>query len=137
MPQQGISQLNGLLARDTLYKEGGFQWRALILSYGGEEVFIEEDFGRQGLINRIRIESPELTAGKNRKVGMSWMALSKLGKNWDAIYLKNYGVWDVISSSQNRIHYLLEEKRDTALIDLNGGISSISQESKVSAIVVM
>ncbi len=65
MPQEGISQLNGLIARDTLYKEGGFQWRALILSYGEEEIFIEEDFGRQGMINRIRIESPELTAGKN------------------------------------------------------------------------
>lgn len=141
MPTRGTTELEGYPARDTLYDQGGFQWRALILSgrneKSGEEIFIEEDFAQQGLINRIRIESPGLKVGKNKKVGMSWIDLSALGKNWDAFYLKEYGVWDVIAKSKDRIHYLLEEKRDTATIDFEGGVSSISNDAKVTAIVVM
>lgn len=137
MPTKGLTELAGLSARDTLYDEGGFQWRALILNYGNGEVFIEEDFGQQGLINRIRIETPSLKASKNRLVGMSWSALLPMKNNWDAIYLVNYGVWDVVSASQNRIHYLLEEKRDTASFDWQGGINSIPTDANVKAIVVM
>lgn len=137
MPAKGTETLAGLPARDTLYDEGGFQWRALILTAGAEEIFIEEDFGKQGLINRIRVESPSLTVGKKKYVGMSWLDLSKLGKKWDAFYLANYGVWDVISQSQNRIHYLLEEKRDTSIIDLDADVRNILDEAKVKAIVIM
>lgn len=141
MPKTGTTELAGYSAQDTLYEEGGFRWRALILSYGAQKdtkgIFIEEDFGQQGLINRIRVETPGLKVGKNRQVGMSWMDLSNLGNNWDAIYLKDYGVWDVIAKSKGRIHYLIEEKRDTSTIDFEAGVSSISKDAKVTAIVVM
>lgn len=137
MPAQGLEDYGGNPVRDTTYDEGGFQWRALILSYPEGEVFIEEDFGGQALINRIRVETPDLKVSKNVEVGMLWKELLPLRKKWDAIYLSDYQVWDVVFPGKSRIHYLIEEERELDEAAIERGYKEIAKEAKLRAIVVM
>ena len=137
MPTKGLAEYGGNAVRDTAYDEGGFQWRAMIVSYPEGEVFIEEDFGGQGLINRIRVETPDLKVSKNVEVGMLWKDLLPLKKNWDAIYLDAYQVWDVVFPGKRRIHYLIEEERELDQATIQRGYKEIAKEAKLRAIVIM
>ncbi|MEM6804717.1 MAG: hypothetical protein AAF696_25190 [Bacteroidota bacterium] len=137
MPEKGLEAYGGNAVRDTAYDEGGFQWRALIVSYPEGEVFIEEDFGGQALINRIRVETPDLKVNKKLEVGMLWKELLPLKKNWDAVYLSDYQVWDVVFPRKGRIHYLIEEERELNQTDIEKGYKKISMEAKLRAIVIM
>ena len=123
MLKEGMDHLKGHAARDTIFNEDGYIWRAVILKYNTGKVYVEEDFFEKKVVNRIRIETPDLISRKTIKVGMNFADLKALGDDWEIVYLDSYRVFDVASIDFPSIHYLVkassvtrEQPEDTAKI---------------------
>ena len=110
MPKEGLNRFKGHSVRDTIYDEGGYRWRAMILAYKDGDVYIEEDFLGEKKVNRIRVESAELNVNKEIAVGMSFGELKTRANDWDILYLDAYGLLDVTSLSNYHIHYLIKDE---------------------------
>lgn len=139
MPTIGKDIWPGLDSRDTLFDEGGFQWRGLILSDSSGEVLIESDFEDQSQVNRIRVENPQLMSRRKLKVGMTVGDMRKRWSRWQLFYYPQYGLVDVSSPSQPSIHYLVREGSLTAakLSSDNLKLKDLSEQTPIVAIVVM
>lgn len=139
MPAEGLNSLNEHSVKDTLFDEGGYQWRATILEYETGRVWIEEDFLRKGKVNRIRVETPYFQGKKHISVGMSFKELKALKNDWNIFYLSQYGVIDVSSDSKFTIHYLLEDPSyvpdDTEQVLVP--LEKVRDDAKIVAIVIM
>ncbi|RMG18117.1 MAG: hypothetical protein D6730_23200 [Bacteroidetes bacterium] len=139
MPEAGTRRLKGRAVRDTLFNEGGYQWRAAVLQYKGGKVYIEEDFWGKGKVNRIRIESPELKFKREFSVGMDVEALKRLTNDWNIIYLEDYGLLDLASPLFPEVHFLVKEngRQFSATQFEEIALEQLSDTSKIVAIVVM
>lgn len=139
MPAQGLSQWQGYPSRDTLFEEGGFQWRGVILEADSGKILLESDFDEQTYVNRIRVESAGLETPKKLQVGLTVADLKKKWIRWRLFYFPQYGLIDVSAKGQPTIHYLV---RDAGLSpdvltapDLT--LSQLSEDATIVAIVVM
>jgi hypothetical protein len=139
MPAMGNDTWQGLNSRDTLFDEGGFQWRGLILSDQYGEVLIESDFEDQSQVNRIRVENSQLLSRQKLKVGMTVGEMRKKWSRWRLFYYPQYGLVDVSSPAQPSIHYLVREQNLTPAELASGGLKlkDLSEQTPIVAIVVM
>ena len=131
MPPEGLNQIKGHAVRDTIFNEDGYIWRALILKYKTGKVYVEEDFFNQNLVNRIRIETPDLVSRKSITIGMNFGELKTLGDDWDVNYLESYGFFDVASIDYPSIHYLIKSNINTK------DSEKLENDAKIVSIVVM
>lgn len=139
MPEIGTVKIKGHAVRDTVFNEGGYIWRASILKYDKGKVYVEEDFLGKGIVNRIRIESPELIARKTVSVGMPIISLKTISEDWEVTYLADYELLDVVSVSYPTIHYLIKETKipESSFEEKEHSINDLSDDAKIVAIVVM
>lgn len=136
MPEPGMGTYKGYPARDTLIREGGYEWRALIISCKVGEIWVESDFYQQGTINRIRVTSPQTDFKGQIQVGMAVADLTRLTRQWRFYYMAAYQVWDAHSELYPSIHFLIQAPppgQEEPVTDLSG----IPLESRISGIVVM
>ena len=142
MPASGLASLGGRQVRDTLFQEGGYQWRAAIVDYGSKgKVYLEDGFWAEGKVNRIRVESAKFHVKGAEKiaVGMPWQELQPQGQGWQMVYLPDYGLVDVFSDSFPRMHFLIRESRLSPEALKNPAIQadSLSPDAAIRAIVLM
>ena len=142
MPASGAASLGGRQLRDTLFREGEYEWRAAIVDYGSKgKVYLEDGFWAEGMINRIRVESPKfrVKGAEKIRVGMSWEEVRPQGQAWQMIYLPDYGLVDVFSDEFPRMHFLIRESRlsPEALEDPAMQADSLSPNAAIRAIVLM
>lgn len=139
MPEESIKRLGGKSLRDTLFDQSGYSWRAKILDYKDGKVYVEEDFWGQNQVNRIRIESQALQAKSGISVGMSVGDLKQISDKWEALFLADYDLLDLILPQQPSIHYLVRETNPPNRSSSEAPIliEEIPSESLIVAIVVM
>lgn len=139
MPPAGIFKLKGHAVRDTMFHQESFIWRASIIKYGEGHVYVEEDFLRNGKINRIRVQTPELRVQKEIRVGMTFAALLSMEENWDIAWLSEYELLDIISIDHPSVHYLIRDKEKASGYFLKEKIlpQDVTPEAPIVAIVIM
>lgn len=109
LPTAGIGKLKGIPVRDTLFAEKEYEWRVSALQYKKGVVFIEEDFYRSEMINRIRIETPELKLKNGWKVGESISTLKNSTSDWAIVPMQRFKLFDFYSPIFPRIHFVVED----------------------------
>ena len=136
MPDVDRLAFHGRPLYDTLYDEGGFQWRTVIIEYPQGKVYVEEDFFGRETVNRIRIETPDLAVKKQIRVGNTLSDLQELGLRWVVTPIPAYGRIDVSSGS---LHFLVSDAGidADALQDRVPAFESLPPEARILAIVVM
>lgn len=136
MPAPDNKQHRKVPFRDTVVQAGGYEWTARIIEYPQGEVWVESDFFGDNLVNRLRIETPELFVRKTDKlrVGSTAAQLRELHPRWQVSWLDEYGYYDVIDPKNIQIHYLFPAPAD-AHPDPN--LSELPDTARVAAIVVM
>lgn len=139
MPDDSMKRLGGKSLRDTVFDQSGYSWRAKVLDYKDGKVYVEEDFWGQNQVNRIRIESQVLRAKSGISVGMTMGDLKQISTKWEALFLVDYDLLDLILPHQPSIHYLVKESKtlDRSSSEAPIVIEEIPSESLVVAIVVM
>ncbi|MEL6675888.1 MAG: hypothetical protein AAFR61_27015 [Bacteroidota bacterium] len=139
MPEAGLNRWKGHAVTDTLFDEGGFSWRGMVLKYREGQVLIEEDFLKQGTVNRIRVESPQLNVKKTIAVGNTVADLLPLAKDWDVLYLADYGLLDVTSLSDYHIHFLIRDTENKQELFEKEGLKlqELSPSAQIVSIVIM
>ena len=142
MPAVGASSIGGHSLRDTVFQQGGYEWRAAIVGYGNQgKVYLEDGFWGEGKVNRIRVESPKLRVkgADQLRVGMAWEVLQGLGQDWEMTYLADFGLTDVFSPSFPRMHFLIREVRQApeVLQAPEPGTALLSPDAVIAAIVLM
>lgn len=142
MPAPDAASLGGHRLRDTLFQAGGYEWRAAIVDYGKKgKVYLEDGFWGEGKVNRIRVESPKfrLENAEQVRVGMDWEALQPLGKDWQVVYLADYGLLDAFSETFPHLHFLIRDAQQSpeALAAEEILAGQVSADASVAAIVLM
>lgn len=142
MPAEGTSRIKGHSVKDTVFSEGGYEWRATVVKYGKSgNVYLEDGFWGEGKVNRIRVESPKLVfhADEEVHVGMDWNELKPLGREWQLTYLENYGLVDVFSAAYPSMHFLIRETPEATagLAKGEGSPEVLNSGAKLVAIVLM
>lgn len=138
MPPVGTKNLKGHAVSDTLMEENEYSWRVSVVDYKEGKVFVEEDFFLKDVINRVRIETPELKLKNGLTVGNTVADLAKITDQWYIHPLPEYKVFDFYSQLLPRIHFIISqpgkmmEETDWEKYP----ISSFDQSAKISAIVV-
>ena len=109
MPTPTNQQLRRVPTRDSLMREGGYEWMAKILDYEQGEVWVESDFFGEDKVNRIRIETPELyvKAPDKLRVGSTVAEMKAMHQRWQVEWLAEYGYYDVIDPTYLHVHYLI------------------------------
>lgn len=102
--RQGWQKLPG---RDTLFDEGGYRWRGLMWETGDGFLLVEEDFLGQGLINRIRVESPKFRTRSGIRVGQTLGRLLTEPGPWTCQVLPGYNLLDYSSPAFPGLHFLV------------------------------
>ncbi len=134
----GIGKLKGHAVRDTLCSENEYQWRASILKYKEGKVWIEEDFFGGNMINRIRIETPEIILRNGMRVGMPISALLESNSEWFVSPMPIYQKFDFYSRLLPGYHFVVDEPGHAMDSENYEDYppSSFNPNSKVVAIVV-
>lgn len=131
-----IRKWKGLPVKDTMFSKDGYVWRVSMVSYPQGKVYFEEDFHGKGQINRIRIESPDISFGDSLRVGSPARDLSSFTGEWEIALLDYYLLYDVSPVQFPSIHFLIEAK-EKDIWDTATQIECINPLGKVVAIVVM
>ena len=139
MPEEGQKRLKGHAIRDTVFNEGGYQWRASILKFPKGKVYLEEDFTGTNTVGRIRIEAPALSFKKAYGVGTPAGNLGDLSDEWFAYYLRDYELLDFSSNEFPGLHFLVRDTKYTGeqAGDVEIQLKDLTNTSKIVAIVVM
>lgn len=120
----------GMTRTDTLLSGNGFEWRAHLLRGPQGTLLVEEDFGGGQLINRIRVEDPRFAFKSHVRKGASWGELRAWRSDWSALYLPDYGLWDLWPDRYPFIHVLIPG-------DTTRAPDAFPDSLRVQAIVVM
>jgi hypothetical protein len=103
--------------KDTLYIQGGYQWRGQELALtDGSMVYLEGNFVDEGdpgnqlpisIVNRIRVESSQYETVEGIKVGMPFSELKqKLSEDqYVAIYIPSVGMVDITLPELSGLHF--------------------------------
>lgn len=108
MPPANQYEFNGIVCNDSIAEEDEYSWRIVTLDYKKGKVRVEEDFFMDEIVNRIRVETPELHLKNGLKVGSTLADLKKAEKDWYIAPLPKYQRWDFYSRKFPRIHFLVE-----------------------------
>lgn len=136
MPGPDNLQLKAGPYVDTLLQAQGYQWPAKVIQYPGGAVWIEGDFFGADLVNRIRVESPEIKVKGQRglAVGSTKPEFDAKHARWQASYLPDFDRYDVIDPQQPQIHFLFVAP---ASIPEQPSLADLPDTATVQAIVVM
>lgn len=139
MPANDLEWFYGFPIEDTLFSADGFQWQGANIQLDSGKLVLESDFEGNNIVNRIRVESEELTTRKKLSVGMTVSDLLKKGNRWQVFYLESYQLLDVSFKRRPSIHYLVREPKIEAarLKDPGLKLEDLSSEATIIAIVVM
>lgn len=121
--------------RDTIFKEGGYEWRGILLEAENGTVLVEEGFFGEQKINRIRVESDKFRTKFDINVGDPVSSLQQIPVEWILIPLPEYGKVDISSEAHPSFHFLVpwagnESSGEITLTDLD-------QTQQVVGIVIM
>lgn len=138
MPGASVSSLEGHAITDSEVTQHGYSWRVCTLAYETGQVLLESDFEGQVRVNRIRVETPELTVKGGLKVGDQMADLLQKTRKWNARPYTEYKLMEVTSSKFPRKIFLVKvdgydysgEEKDVNAADIPG-------ESRVVGIVMM
>lgn len=131
---QNLKWKNGT-KRDTLFREGGYEWRGVLLEAEDGAVLVEEGFFGEEKINRIRVESDKFRTKFDIKVGDPVSRLQQIPVEWILIPLPEYGKVDISSEAHPSFHFLVpwENREVTGEITL----TDLDQTQQVVGIVIM
>jgi hypothetical protein len=136
MPGPENPQLKAGPYVDTLLQAQGYQWPAKVIQYPEGTVWIEGDFFGADLVNRIRVESPEIKVKGQRglTVGTAKPEFEAKHARWQVSYLPDYARYDVIDPQQPQIHFLFVAPPS---IPEQPSLADLPDTATVQAIVVM
>ena len=109
MPPAGIQKWKKFTVNDSIFKEDEYQWRSSILDYRKGKVYLEEDFFSTEVLNRIRIETPELRLRNGLRVGNTVADLVASTPNWYIVPMKRFQMYDFYSELYPRIHFVIKD----------------------------
>ena len=67
------------------------------------------------MVNRIRVQTPDLNIYKDIRVGTTFDTLRAVEKDWEITWLTDYQLLDVVAIEKPSVHYLIKESaRPTA-----------------------
>lgn len=140
-PLKGKKRWKGRAVRDTLLSESGFNWKGSILKYRDGTVLVEEDFGGQGLVNRIRIETSKLSWKDSLRVGNTLSTLVSHSDSWLVSYLVDYELYDLVQEEHPSVHFLVSDKGNVPDSVKEGSeapqLNQIDPLARIVSIVVM
>jgi hypothetical protein len=138
-PEEGLARYKGFHARDTLFFEGEYSWRAIVLEYPEGSVYLEEDFFGGQTLNRIRVETPALHFRKTIRVGDPVERLTELRAKWSLTWIPDYNRIDIYSPLFPHIRFLaLPEMKDGASeTEPDLDIRMLRPEARIISIVIM
>lgn len=138
--------------KDTLFTQGGYQWRGKEILLGdGSKVHLEGNFVDEGdyqnqlpisSVNRIRVESSRYKTAEGIHVGQTFGELKKLlkGENIVAIYIPALKMVDLTLPDISGLHVNLPLDQDVKLQEGYQGIEIqtklIPDETPIHSIVV-
>lgn len=138
MPVAGAGRYKGHGMRDSICNENEYQWRVAILHYPKGNVWIEEDFFGGNIINRIRVETPDVKLRNGMVVGIPVSRLLESTEVWYINPLPLYRKFDFYSPVFQGIHFIVDDP--SRVIDSERfedyPVSSFDSVAKVVAIVV-
>lgn len=137
MPRLGRTELEGFPLTESTVHENGYAWRVCTLGYPGGMVFVESDFTSQKMVNRIRVETPDLKVKGGLRVGQQLHELIDKTNSWKARPFPAYRLIEMTSPKYPRMVFLLNEKgfdysQEVEQVEL----SELSGTSKLVGIVV-
>lgn len=109
MPPAGARRHKGLPMHDSLAAQGEYTWRVAVLRYKGGNVVLEEDFFTKEMVNRIRIETPELQLRNGLAVGHTVNDLTVRSTEWYIVPLREYKLFDFYCRMYPGIHFLVDD----------------------------
>lgn len=110
LPPIEANEFKGVPLRDTILEDQDYSWRAALMSYEEGLVYLEEDFSNGDILNRIRVETPELKLKNGLRVGKTVADLQKIKGEWFISPLQDFGVFDCYSRSFPNTHFLIPDK---------------------------
>ncbi len=122
--------------RDTLFNEGGYQWRGVILETENGLVLVEESFYGEKKVNRIRVESDKFRTKFDIMVGDPVSSLQQLPGDWVLIPLPEYEKLDISSEAHPTFHFLIPWEQKEG-IEEEITITDLDQTLQVVGIVIM
>ena len=137
LPAVGVDKLEGVALRDTLFEDEDYTWRAAIMQYKNGIVYLEEDFGRSEILNRIRVETPELSLKNGLRVGNTVADLKRLKAKWYIAPLERFEVFDFYSALLPNIHFIVSDP-SVKLTEHweNYSLENFKEEAGIVAIVI-
>lgn len=121
--------------RDTLFSEGGYEWRGILLEAEHGTVLVEEGFFGEHKINRIRVESDKFRTKFDIKVGDPVSRLQQMSVEWILIPLPEYGKVDIYSESHPSFHFLVPWEAESPEGEIT--LTDIDGSQPVVGIVIM
>ncbi len=138
LPPAGANSLKGVSLRDTLLEDQEYTWRAALMEYSKGLVYLEEDFSRGEILNRIRVETPELKLKNGLRVGKTVEDLQKINGEWYINPLTEFEVFDFYTKLFPNIHFLVSDEK-TDMSDPNWEnykMEMFNPEAPIVAIVI-
>ncbi|MCB9234021.1 MAG: hypothetical protein H6581_20360 [Bacteroidia bacterium] len=109
MPKRDTKSLKGHAVADTTFRDQEYSWRVSTVKYKQGNVYLEEDFFMEDVLNRIRIETPELKVKGGIRVGQTLQVLKEASDRWYVHPLPDYQVFEFYSQKFPRVHFLVSE----------------------------
>ena len=96
--------------RDSILEDDSTSWRASVVQHKDGLVHLEEDFYARELLNRIRIETPELHLRNGLKVGDTLATLLATTEKWYIYPMKKFNLYEFSSPIlYPRIHFVIDD----------------------------
>lgn len=96
--------------RDSILEDEDTSWRASVVKHKEGLVYLEEDFYTKELLNRIRIETPELHLRNGLKVGDTLADLMATTNKWYVYPMKKFNLYEFSSPDlYPRIHFVVDD----------------------------
>lgn len=137
MPEKGRKKWKGKAVKDTLFKEEGYSWRAVVVEYKNGQVWIEEDFLGEHMVNRVRVETSDLTFRDSISVGKPVSILHSIPVPWFLLYLPAYDLWDISSEELPSLHFLVKPTNEHTTHLENPVLTDLNADSPILSIVIM
>ncbi len=141
-----------LMVQDTLYTQGGYQWRGKELFFSDSgKIFLEGNFVQEGdptnqlpisNINRIRVETSLFQTTEGIRVGQTFGELKSILKaaKFEAIYIPSEKMVDLTVSELTGLHFnlrlSLEVEMQEGFLGKEIESSLIPDETRLHSIVV-
>ena len=138
MPVVGTKNIKGHSVKDSLCEENDFRWRAAILKYPHGRVYLEEDFFSSGILNRIRVATPDLKLKNGLAVGQTVAHLKATVEDWYISPLPEYKLFEFYSDLLPGLHFVVDEPGHTLenLSPADNPLEGFRGDSKIVAIVL-